>query len=242
MDRRVSPLLQAASRPFLRAGIYPWQFARWKLRLDPVFVALLRRGLLPDGGRLLDLGCGQGVLLALLAAAADQYERGQWPVGWPPPPRNLLLHGFECCADRVMTAQRTLAGRATVSQCDIRTADFPAGRVTVLFDVLMYLERPEQQRVLEKAAAAVEPGGVLLLRETDVEGGLAFQVSRWSERLMQAGRGRLRDRLYYRSALDWNRLLEGLDFSVTVEPVSVGTPFANVLFVARKKQRSSNHR
>jgi SAM-dependent methyltransferase len=234
VDPQLRTLLRAAARLFLPAGIYPWQFARWKLRLDAVFLALLRRGLLPDRGRLLDLGCGQGVLLALLAAAADQYERGQWPAGWPPPPRNLLLHGFEFRADRVMTARRALTGRATIALCDVRTADFPASPVAVLFDVLMYLERPEQERVLEKAAAAVEPGGILLLRETDAGGGLAFQMSRWSERLLQAGRGRLRDPLCYRRAMDWTRLLEGLHFSVTAEPMDAGTPFANVLFVARK--------
>ena len=42
-----------------------------KLRFDPVFIALLRRGLFPDEGTLLDLGCGQGLLLSLLLAARE---------------------------------------------------------------------------------------------------------------------------------------------------------------------------
>ena len=48
--------------------------------------------------------------------------------------------------------------------------------------------------------------------------------------------GRLRNRLHYRSALQWAGLLESLGFSVGMEPMSAGTPFANVLFVARRNQ------
>ena len=62
-------LWSAASRPYLTAGRYPYHFARNKLRFDPVFVTLLRRGLIPDRARVIDLGYGQGLLAALLLAA-----------------------------------------------------------------------------------------------------------------------------------------------------------------------------
>src|SRR3989304_470758 len=94
MSPQVRLLLDAATRPYIEAGHYAWHFARSKLRHDPVYFSLLRRGLLPDRGSLLALGCGQGVLLSLLKAAKEQYQAGSWPRDWPPPPLNLGLRGI----------------------------------------------------------------------------------------------------------------------------------------------------
>ena len=228
-------LLDEAARPYLGANASAWWFARGKLRLDPVFSALLRLGCLPDRGTLLDLGCGRGLLLALLVESRNRFRRGQWPPGWPPPPLNLTLQGIEIDPDRASAAQRALVNQARVTQQDIRDAAFPPCTAVVLLDVLLYLEEREQVRVLEKIAAALEPGGLLLLREADAGAGFAFRVTRWSERVLEILRGRLRDRLHYRGAVQWSGLLETLGFSVDAEPMSAGTPFANILFVCKKR-------
>jgi SAM-dependent methyltransferase len=233
-------LLDAAARPYLGAGVFDRRFARNKLRFDPVFSALLQDGLLPDRGTLLDLGCGRGLLLALLVAARDQFSRGQWPPGWPPPPMNLTLQGIELNPDHAGVAQRALINQAQVTPQDIRDAAFPPCSAIVLLDVLIYLEARDQVRVLERAAAALEPGGLLLVRDADAGAGFTFRVTRWSVRLQEILRGHLRNRLHYRSALQWAGLLESLGFSVGVESMSAGTPFANVLFVARKNQDNPN--
>ena len=236
MNRQFEPLLRAASRPFLRGGIYPWQFARWKLRLDPVFLSLLRKGYLPDRGRLVDVGCGQGVLLGLLVAARERYRRGEWPPEWAPPPLNLELHGLERRRDRVWVARRALRDGAQIERCDVRQAVFPRCSVIAALDLLLYLAPDDQRRLLEKAAVALEPGGVLLLREADTAAGFAYRVTRWSARLSAMGTGGLWPQIHCRSATEWASLLEALGFSVAAaEPMSEGTPFANVLFIARKK-------
>ena len=234
MGRQNKALLDAAARPYFGSGEFAWRFARGKLRLDPVFFMLLQRSYLPDRGTLLDLGCGQGLLLALLVAARAQFFRGQWPPAWPPPPLNLILQGIELDPDRASEAQCALVDQAQVTRHDICNAVLPPCSAVVLFDVLMYLEERDQLRVLERAAVALEPGGLLLVRETDAGAGFSFRVSRWSERLLEILRGRLRNRLHYRSAIQWAALLESLGFSVGVESMSAGTPFANMLFVARK--------
>jgi SAM-dependent methyltransferase len=237
MDPQHKALLDEAARPYHGADAATWRFARNKLRFDPVFAALLRRGCLPDRGALLDLGCGQGLLLALLVAARDRFGRGQWPPGWPPPPLDLVLQGIELDPDRAGAAQRALVNQAQVTQQDVRDAAFPPCSAVVLLDVLMYLEERDQVRVLEKAAAALEPGGLLLLREADAGAGFAFRVTRWSERVLEILRGRRRDRLHYRGAVQWTGLLEALGFSVSAEPMSAGTPFANVLFLCTKRNK-----
>jgi len=234
MDPQFRPLFEAASRPYAGAGRYAWHFARGKLRHDPIFIYLLRHGLLPARGSLLDLGCGQGVLLSLLKAAKAQYQAGLWPQGWPAPPLNLDLRGIELREERVKAAHCALGGGAQVDLRDLRDFDFRPCSVIVMLDVLHYLGEEEQQRLLEKAAGALEPGGLLLLREADAGAGFTFQATKWTERIAGALRGQFGQQLHYRSAVQWIAELAARGFAVGAEAMSEGTPFANVLLVARK--------
>jgi SAM-dependent methyltransferase len=234
MDPEARRLFEAATQPYRRAGRFAWHFARGKLRHDPAFFSLLRRGLLPDHGILLDLGCGQAVLLSLLKAAGEQYRAGSWPRNWPAPPLNLALRGIESSTDRVQTARQALGDGVQVTLGDLREIDLQPCSAIVMLDVLLYLSEAEQQRVLDRIAAALEPGGVLLMREADAAAGLAFRLTKWSAQLDGALRGRLGQALHCRSAVQWVAELAKRDFTVAAEPMSEGTPFANVLFVARK--------
>ena len=234
MDPQLKPLFEATTRPYVDAGRYAWHYARGKLRHDPVFFSLLRLGLLPDRGSLLDLGCGQGILLSLLKAAKVQHQAGVWPRDWPAPPLNLASRGIELSERRVRAANLALGGSASVTQGDLRDLELPQSSVIVMLDVLLYLEKAAQQRLLDKAARAVAAGGLLLVRETDAGGGFAFAMSRWGERFAAMLRGDFMQREHYRSAVEWTEELESRGFSMDVEPMSAGTPFANFLFVARK--------
>lgn len=200
-----------------------------------MFLALLRRGLLPDEGSLLDLGCGQGLLLSLLLAAKEQYAAGRWPPNWPAPPRRLALHGIDSHAGRVQAARRALGRAAQIDERDLREHDFlrPCS-VVLMIDVLLFLADGEPERVIRKAAAALEPGGLLVLREADAGAGLAFRLTQCSAWFDAATRGRFRERLHFRSTAHWTAELARQGFAVRAEPMSQGTPFANVLFVARK--------
>lgn len=235
MDASLSLLLDEASRPFQRAGRVAWHYARGKFRYDPVYFALLRRGVLPDSGTLVDLGCGQGILLALLAAAREQYARGQWPPGWPAPPARLSLRGYDLRDRSIRAGSVALNGEAALECRDIRGLELPRAAAIVALDVLYHLETADQERVLESAARALEPGGILVVRESNAAGGLAFRLQCCSEFLAQAWHGRFAPRLWYRDARQWRSLLEGLGLAVSAEPMNGDTPFANVLFVARRR-------
>ncbi len=93
--RALQPVLDAAAERFLSVGIAAWEFASAKLRLDPVYETVFREDVLPARGMVVDLGCGQGLMLALLARARELGNTGRWPADVPTPPRDVQLLGIE---------------------------------------------------------------------------------------------------------------------------------------------------
>ena len=53
-------------------------------------------------------------------------------------------------------------------------------------------------------------------------------------RITALTRGRLRPRFAFRTAAEWQALLARVGFDVAVAPMGEGTPFGNVLLVARR--------
>jgi SAM-dependent methyltransferase len=217
-------LVAAASAPYRAAGRFAWHFARGKLRGDPAFRHFVEAGLIPAGARVLDLGCGQGLLAALLRAA--------------PAPRIASYRGIELMAHDVERAHRALGADCGVERGDIRDADFGAADVVVILDVLHYMPRDEQDAVLRRVRDALTRAGVLLLRVGDAAAGLPFRISNWVDWTVALARGHGATRFHCRSVAQWRSALEALGFDVQAEPMSQGTPFANVLLRARLADRS----
>jgi O-methyltransferase involved in polyketide biosynthesis len=109
----------------------------------------------------------------------------------------------------------------------------PPGDVVALLDVLHYLEPDEQEALVARIAGTLAPGGLVLIREADAGGGLAFLLTRLQERLSSWARLELGRRLSYRSAAAWQVLLARYGLRSEIEPMAHGTPFANVLIRAR---------
>jgi len=236
----VESLIEETSRRYIAAGVFSWEFVRGKLRHDPVYFALLARGDLPATGRLLDLGCGRGILLSLLSGARDQAARGVYPESWPAPPVGLSLHGIEGRAKIARAARLALREEATIEGGDLCQAPLPPAEAVYLLDVLHYLPKDEQERLLDRVVAAMpREGGLLVVREADAAGGAAFARTRAAERLCAWARGHFRQRFHFRSAAEWQAILEACGLAVTLVPASDGTPYANVLLEGRLRYPDS---
>src|SRR3984957_17512537 len=109
-------LLDAACEPYRNAGRFAYYFARGKLRADPVYRAILELGLLLGRARVLDLGCGQGLLGAWLQAAKLCHGRGSWPRALRSAPQPLSTRGIELKARDVERVRCALGSASEVSQ------------------------------------------------------------------------------------------------------------------------------
>ena len=226
-------LLDAASAPYRSAGHFAWHFSRSKLKRDPVFVGLLERGIIPDAQRLVDLGCGQGLLASWLRAARALYDAGNWRPDWPAPPKVGRIFGLEVMPKDVERARLALADRGDFELGDLRTADFGKADVVVILDVLHFIEYQDQVNVLRRIRDALPHGGLLVTRIGNAAGGLPFLVSQWVDYAVSLTRGHRLSPVYCRPIADWTLLLEQLGFQVDSMPMSRRMPFANVMLIAR---------
>ncbi len=190
------------------------QYARWKILLDPVYAVVASR--LKGVRETLDLGAGLGIMAAVLVHRDP--ERRVIAVEWD--------------ARKVAGARRFLSG---LSKIDVVCADarlFPTAPVEsiLLLDVLHYSEPVAQDAWLGRCAAALKPGGLLIVREHDASsrGSLTEGLERLTVKLgWNRGHG-----VHPRRTIDLVRRLESL--GLDVETIDKSAALAGLrLLVAR---------
>jgi 2-polyprenyl-3-methyl-5-hydroxy-6-metoxy-1,4-benzoquinol methylase len=132
---------------------------RGRFRTCPVAVI---DGAVPRAGRVLEVGCGHGLVSAYLALSSTERE----------------VTGVDIDARKIAVAShaQSHADHATV-HLSFEHADagvLPDGEwdAIVIVDVLYLLDRPAEQALLTACVARLAAGGVLVVKETDV-------VPRW---------------------------------------------------------------
>lgn len=226
-------LISNAAQPYRTAGHFAWHFAKGKLSRDPAFLGLLRNGLIKDAQRLIDLGCGQGLLSSWLLAAQSMHESGNWPAHWPAPPKISNIWGLELMKKDVDRANHALGQRAQFVQGDIRTTDFGVADIVIILDVLHYIKYEEQENVLRKVRAALPTGGTFITRIGDAAGGLPFHFSNWVDHAVFFLRGHRSYKVYCRTLSEWIEVLKRTGFETESLPMHEGTPFISVMLISK---------
>ncbi len=134
-------------------GTYVWLFARFKLRLDPMFRELpeFLKGL-PQARVAMDLGCGHGV------AGCSLLE-------WFP---GLKLYGMDPNFDRIRAAASALGERGRLFKAgapDFESVGLPDQLDAVFaLDMVHFLSDADLEITLRRIRARLTDGGSLLLR------------------------------------------------------------------------------
>ena len=210
----------ASQRGNLRAG---------KLRGDPVYRSALCGDLLPSGGALVDVGCGQGLMLALLAEVRRQAGSGALPAGRAFPQFDRLI-GVERRPRVAWLARKALGPDAEILERDARSIAAGPCRAVLFFDVLHMMPWSDQDAIVSAMATALQPGGVILVRDADASAGWRFTAVRIVNRSKAVLSGAWRQKFHFRTKLEWLECFARLGLAADVRPMSDGTPFANVLF------------
>ena len=164
---RELPRDRGRDRRALRGRVDPGRRGRARpLAARPDLPVPDRRGRPRIGARILDLGCGRGligVLVGLLTRASM--------------PRSYL--GVDQCDRYIRAARQALEDfpGCAVQTFDLRDFDPPAADVVVVNDVLRFLPFAAQDALLRRLARALPPGARLFVREKDASGGWRFAAA-----------------------------------------------------------------
>lgn len=226
-DPAFARLVDRAAARYAAQSLTAWEFASAKLRGDFVYRLALDREVLPGRGVLLDIGCGQGLMIALLleaGAPAPASDAPRWPdyarfVGIEARPRIARLAARALESDRVEIVAGDAGGN-----------ELPSCSTALLFDVLHMMPRPAQDALLARVRAALEPDGVLLVREADSSAGWRFQLVRAGNRLKAFFGGRFGQTLAFRTRAEWQACFAAAGFDSRVCPAPGRPLLGNVLF------------
>ncbi|MEZ4266523.1 MAG: DUF2062 domain-containing protein [Myxococcota bacterium] len=190
-------------------------YAHMKYRMDPSYRAIA--GLVPPGAFTVDLGTGLGMLPTLLGVLGE--GRKSLGVDWD--------------SAKVRGGVQASAGLAGVDlvEGDVQRFEPPACDVITLVDVLHYYEPADQRALLARCAAALRPGGRLIIREGDRarEGGARW--TRLVERVVTKLGWNRGPAVHFRPAADLQADLEALGFTVAITPLAGSLHPGNVLLV-----------
>ena len=189
--------LALAANRFRGLGPEPYLFAWFKLRTDPMFGRLVE--LVGESRHLLDLGAGYGVPAVWLLAHH----------------RELTVTAVESDPERARVAERAIGARGSVHRSRLPELPPPAAPIdrVLLLDVLHYLGDEELRPLLTRVRQRLEPGGMLLIRDT-VPSPKRLPWERWVEGWRLGRRGLA---VRFRSASELGLELEQAGYQVTNE-------------------------
>jgi 2-polyprenyl-3-methyl-5-hydroxy-6-metoxy-1,4-benzoquinol methylase len=193
-------------------------YLRVKLRICPL---LRLETLYPAAGRIVDLGCGNGVFSNILKLGS--------------PARDIAGYDLD---PRKTEAAREVHGTIEglrFETADIVELDYTEADVYTLVDVLYLIPFEAQEKILLKAFAALRPGGVLVLKDMDRRPRWKLFWNSCQETLAVKLIGfTLGSRFYFRGAEDYRRLMEEIGYAVEVVRLDKGQPYPHVAILGRK--------
>jgi SAM-dependent methyltransferase/uncharacterized protein (DUF2062 family) len=223
---RYAPQAEETATPAQKTRFH---YVRFKLLGDPIARLIADIEGTTDGvlGEVLDIGTGAGQLPLLLL------ELG----------RATRVRGVDWDEAKIEDAKKAAEGGsrgdaeardAEFERGDAREAELQPADTVMLIDLLHYFRIEEQNDILRRAAAAVRPGGRILVREADTEQGWRSAVTRIEEAIFTTLRFNRGERVRFRPSSEIAGILRELGFACRVVPAWGKTPFSNVLVIGNR--------
>ncbi|HPS62417.1 MAG TPA: methyltransferase domain-containing protein [Bacteroidales bacterium] len=203
----------------LKGPVLEW-YMRVKMRLEDNYQIYSSE--MPVAGNILDLGCGFGFISYILMMTSDERQ----------------ITGVDYDPDKIAVAKNGYArnDRIRFECADITQYPFTPQAGFVLGDVLHYLAPADQQNLLKRCFANLEPGGCILIREADASAVDRHKRSALTEFFStKSGFNKTandKGRLFFTSAEQIRSLAEEAGLRFTVRDTTNVT--SNKLFILRK--------
>jgi len=207
-------------RAFRGAGPATKAYLRIKFKICPLLAVEPH---VPRRGRIVDLGCGNGLFAAILTVGSAERR----VTGFDLDPKKIRV------AEGLKTAN--IWSNLDFRLGNIAAMDFPRADVFTLVDVLYLIPFSDQNAILRRCARSLAPGGLLLIKEMDMRPRWKYACNWVQETLAVKVMGfTLGSRFYFRSCLDFLNILSSLGFETTVVALDRGYWYPHILYLCRK--------
>lgn len=214
-------IVSQAARPFA-ADRFLWHYAGGKMRWDPAYPMLARLLRAGDarGACISDLGCGAGVFASYLRASGIRSP----------------IAGVDLDAEKIRFAREHVA--AAWPSMEFSEGDLfdwrPRPGNLVALDVLHYFSTERREALLRRLAGAIEPGGVLYLRNGVRDAGWRHWITTIEEAMVRSTRWIRGGEWNFPSSGEIETILREEGLAVSAVPMWGKTPFSSMLFVAAR--------
>ncbi len=201
-----------------KGPVLEW-YMRIKTRMENNYA--LFHQLVPEKGRIMDIGCGYGFMPYMLQFLA--------------PERSIT--GLDYDEDKIATARHAYLRNDKLEfvHADVTQYTFDRHNAFIISDVLHYLQPQEQEQLLKQCLQQLEPGGVIIVRDGDADLGKRHEGTRLTEffstRLL--GFNKTKQQLSFFSGAHLRQLVAQMGASI--EQIDNTKYTSNVIFVIRQQ-------
>lgn len=166
--------------------------------------------LLPKSGKIVELGCGQGIISKFISKR-----------------KKRRIIGIDNDIKRLPIKNEV---NLIFLKKDITKSNIPKANGYVLSDVLHHLKLSDQKKLIKKAHSSLRANGVLLIKEIDTKEFTRSKLSRLWDYLLYP-----KDQINYWNSKDLLDFLLAVGFRTKMLRTSRLFPGSTNLFIARKK-------
>lgn len=171
--------------------------------------------LVPRNGRILDFGCGYGILANLIALRAPTRQ----------------IDGVDVSQKRISVAKRSAFGRPNIAfhRGDAKELRMEAYDAVVMTDVMHHLNDLEARCILKKIRSCLKSEGILLILDVDRSPFWKFLITYFIDKCLN-----MRNSLHYRSSAKLVNLLRQNAYMVKeIIPAHQGLPLSDIIYVCK---------
>jgi 1-acyl-sn-glycerol-3-phosphate acyltransferase len=149
--------------------IYKGPLLEWYMRVKVKMEDSYRlfESLLPKKGTITDIGCGYGFLPYMLSFMSDE----------------RIVIGTDYDEEKIAVANNCFSKNKNVSffAADAAVCELPKSDAFILSDILHYLPKADQEKLIEKCMRNLNPNGMILIRDADASMSKRHWGTRYTE-------------------------------------------------------------